>query len=194
MFARDEFDEVVTSDLVLMRRMAQGDRHALATMYDRHAGAAFALARRMLGDAADAEEAVQDAFVALWRHAATFHDGGAAPRTWLFTIVRNRCIDELRRRRGEAARAPDDAPLASLASDLWPEIWKRHCGGVVRGALANLPPDQRDVIELGFYGGLSHSQIAERLGQPLGTIKKRMRSGLKRMRAMLDERYAGSAT
>ncbi len=194
MFSTSELDEVVNDDLVLMRRMASGERNALGTFYERHGGVALAFARRMLDDASDAEEVVQDAFVALWRRAGTFRTGGAAPRAWLLAIVRNRCIDRLRRRRGEAACALEDAQPAAVENELWPEVWKRHCGGVVREALAALPPEQREVIELGFYGGFSHAQIAERLATPLGTIKKRMRSGLKRLRSLLDERYVGSVT
>jgi RNA polymerase sigma-70 factor (ECF subfamily) len=194
MFVPNDLDGIVTDDIVLMRRMAAGERTALGTLYERHAGVAFAFARRMLADADDAEEAVQDAFLALWRRAATFSPGGAAPRAWLLAIVRNRCIDELRRRRGETNQSLEDAQACASENELWPEIWKRHCGDVVRAALAALSPEQREVIELGFYSGLSHSQIAERLDVPLGTIKKRMRSGLKRLRLVLDERYARSAT
>ena len=194
LFSARELDEVVNDDLVLMRGRALGERNALATFYERHGGVALAFARRMLDDASDAEEAVQDAFVSLWRRADTFRAGGAAPRAWLLAIVRNRCIDQLRRRRGEAARSLEDAQPAAVENELWPEVWKRHCGGVVRDALATLPPEQREVIELGFYAGFSHAQIAARLATPLGTIKKRMRSGLRRLRSVLDERYVGSAT
>ena len=116
-----DFDEIGDADLVLMRRMARGERNALSSFYDRHAGVALALARRTLGDAADAEEAVQDAFVSVWRRAATFRPGSAAPRTWLLAIVRNRCIDELRRRRGDQQLSLDDAPPAAVENELWPE-------------------------------------------------------------------------
>jgi RNA polymerase sigma-70 factor (ECF subfamily) len=194
MFVPNELDGIVADDIVLMRRMAAGERNALGTLYERHAGVAFAFARRMLADADDAEEAVQDAFLALWRRAETFRPGGAAPRAWLLAIVRNRCIDQLRRRRGETNQSLEDAQASASVNELWPEIWKRHCGDVVRAALAALSPEQREVIELGFYSGLSHSQIATRLDVPLGTVKKRMRGGLKRLRLALDERYARSAT
>jgi RNA polymerase sigma-70 factor (ECF subfamily) len=187
-------DEDGAADLVLMRRIAEGERTALAALYTRHGGVALAFARRMLQDDHDAEEAVQDAFVAVWRRAGTFRAEASAPRTWLLTIVRNRCIDSLRLRRGDAATAPlDEAQPEAFDNELWPEIWKRHCGAAVRSALGALPPEQREVIELGFYGGYSHSQIAERLALPLGTLKKRMRSGLKRLRNVLDESYSRSA-
>jgi len=189
---RTETGEIGDADLVLIRRVARGDRDALAALYQRHGGSALALARRMLGDGEAAEEVVQDVFVAVWRRAATFRPEASGPRTWLFAIVRNRSIDELRRRSGAPQRALDDAQPPALDNDPWPEIWKRHCGDALRTALAALPAEQREAIELGFYGGLSHSQIAERLGLPLGTVKKRVRSGLKRLRVALDDRFAES--
>lgn len=180
------------SDVALVQHMARGDRAALAPFYERHGGIALAMARRMLGDAEAAEEVVQDAFVALWRRAAEFRPDGAAPRTWLLTVVRNRSIDHLRRSSGFDRLSLDDTQPAGLEADPWPEIWKRHCGDAVRAALRDLPQEQRDVIELGFFGGYSHAQIAERLATPLGTVKKRMRSGLKRMRSSLDDSFAGA--
>jgi RNA polymerase sigma-70 factor (ECF subfamily) len=186
-------DEDGAADLILMRRIADGERNALAELYARHGGVALAFARRTLKDDHDAEEAVQDAFVSVWRRAGTFRSEASAPRTWLLTIVRNRCIDSLRRRRGDVTIAPlDENQPEAFDNELWPEIWKRQCGAAVRSAMGALPPEQREVIELGFYGGLSHSQIAERLALPLGTLKKRMRSGLKRLRDVLDESYSRS--
>jgi len=192
-FALTDTAEAGNADLGLMRRMAAGERQALTSFYERHGGIALAYAKRMLEDADDAEEAVQDAFVAVWRRAASFRAESAAPRTWLLTIVRNRCIDELRRRRGEPLHSLDDMQPAAIENELWPEIWKRHCADAVRVALDRLPAEQRQVIDLGFFGGYSHSQIADRLSIPLGTIKKRMRSGLKSLRLVLDEQYARSA-
>lgn len=171
----------------LMERMARGDRRALDALYARHGGLALALAQRMLGERNAAEDIVQDAFVALWRRASDFDRARCAPRTWLLTIVRNRSIDELRRRALLAKRTAtvEEQPPA-IDDNPWPETWKRTCGTAIRSALAELPPEQREVVELGFYGDLSHAQIATRLGAPLGTVKKRMRSGLKRLRTLLD--------
>jgi RNA polymerase sigma-70 factor (ECF subfamily) len=189
----DEISEIGDADASCMRRMARGESHALSALYQRHGGIALALAERMLGTRDAAEDAVQDAFVSLWRNAATYRPDGAAPRSWLLAIVRNRCIDELRRRAGSAARVPlDDAQPLAIERDPWPEIWKRHCGDALRGAMADLSAEQREVIELGFFSGHSHAQIAERLGAPLGTVKKRMRTGLKRLRLALDSRFAES--
>ncbi len=175
------------ADDELMERMARGDRRALDAFYARHGGLALALAQRMLGERNAAEDIVQDAFVALWRRADGFDRARCAPRTWLLTIVRNRSIDELRRRALAAKRTvPADEQPPALNDNPWPETWKRTCGTAIRSALAELPPEQREVVELGFYGDLSHAQIATRLGAPLGTVKKRMRSGLKRLRTLLD--------
>jgi RNA polymerase sigma-70 factor (ECF subfamily) len=189
----DEVDHLGETDFSLVQRMALGERDALARFHSRHGAVAFAVARRMLDDLEAAEEAVQDAFVAVWRHAAVFRRSAASPRTWLISIVRNRCIDELRRRRGLAHLSLDDVQPIAIENELWPEVWKRHCGAVVRDALEGLPAEQREVIELGFYGGYSHAQIAERLDTPLGTVKKRMRTGLTRLRTVLDERFSRPA-
>jgi RNA polymerase sigma-70 factor (ECF subfamily) len=182
------------ADEILMQRMAGGDRHALGAFYSRYGGLAFALAHRMLGERDAAQDVVQEAFVALWRRAADFDAARCAPRTWLVAIVRNRCIDELRRRASAAKRVTElDAQPAALEYDPWPETWKRACGAAIGGALARLPPEQREVVELGFYSGLSHAQIAARVGAPLGTVKKRMRTGLKRLRAQLDALFYESS-
>ncbi len=177
----------------LMERMARGDRRALDALYAIHGALAFALATRMLGDRSAAEDIVQDAFVALWRRAGDFDATRCAPRTWLLAIVRHRCIDELRRRTSAVKRTSviEEQP-AAIEHDPWPETWKRTCGTAIRNALAELPPEQREVIELVFYGDLSHAQIATRLGAPLGTVKKRMRTGLKRLRALLDTLFTES--
>jgi RNA polymerase sigma-70 factor (ECF subfamily) len=177
-------------DEIFMQLMARGDRRALDAFYARYGGLAIALAQRQLGERGAAEDVVQEAFVALWRGAAHFDPLQCAPRTWLLTIVRNRCIDELRRRAIRAKRATvlEEQP-AALADDPWPETWRRTCGSAIRTALAELPSEQREVVELGFYGNLSHAQISARLGAPLGTVKKRMRTGLKRLRSRLDAFY-----
>jgi RNA polymerase sigma-70 factor (ECF subfamily) len=182
------------TDQIFMQRMADGDRHALDAFYSRYGALAFALAHRMLGERDAAQDAVQEAFVALWRRAGDFDTARCSPRTWLIAIVRNRCIDELRHRAIVAKRMTElDAQPAAPEFDPWPETWKRACGAAIRGALARLPPEQREVIELGFYSGLSHAQIAVRVGAPLGTVKKRMRSGLKRLRAQLDTAFFESS-
>ena len=191
LLTRSSVGDVGDADVVLMRAIARGERSAFAALYDRHAPAALALARRMLGATETAEDIVQDGFLTIWRKAREFRSDAASPRTWLLTIVRNRCIDEVRRRaRAQRSETPSDVQPSAIDDDPWPEIWKRHCGDVVRDALGLLSEEQRTAIELAFFGGLTHSEIAERLDAPLGTVKKRVRSGLQRMRARLDRGYA----
>ena len=180
-------------DAVAIRAMAHGRRDALASLYERHGKLAYAFALRTVGDSAAADEIVQDSFIALWRSAGTYRADRCSPRTWIMTIVRNRSIDELRRRRREPIRgelSPNQP--GTIENDPWPETWKAHCGEAIRGALEGLAPEQRRVVELGFFGGLSHAEIAQRLGAPLGTIKKRMRSGLQRLRVSLHDAYNDS--
>jgi RNA polymerase sigma-70 factor (ECF subfamily) len=180
----------VAADALLMQHIARGDRRALEALYERHGGLALALAQRTLGEPDLAQDVVQEAFVSLWRHASEFDASRCAPRTWLLTIVRNRCIDELRRRSNVEKRTSLlAAQPPAIGDDPWPETWKRTCGAAIARALAELPVEQRQVIELGFYGGLSHAQIADATGAPLGTVKKRMRTGLKRLRLLLDTSY-----
>ena len=178
------------ADVLIMQRLARGDRRALEAFYERHGGLALALAQRTLGERDLAQDAVQEAFLSLWRHAGEFDVTRCAPRTWLLSIVRNRCIDELRRRSSlEKRTSLLAAQPRAIGDDPWPETWKRTCGAAVARALAELPTEQREVVELGFYSGLSHAQIADTTGAPLGTVKKRMRTGLKRLRGLLDTIY-----
>lgn len=186
----DSFED----DTVAMRAMATGRREALAALYARYGGLAYALALRTVGDFGMAEEIVQDAFVALWRNAERYNADRCSPRTWIMTIVRNRAIDALRRRDREPAREAMDASQPGAIDEPWPEYWRSHCSTAIRGALAELAPEQRTVVELGFFGGLSHSEIASHLGAPLGTIKKRMRSGLQRLRISLHGAFTDSVT
>jgi RNA polymerase sigma-70 factor (ECF subfamily) len=192
--ARADSTETAAEDGALMQRIARGDRRALEAFYARHGGLAVALARRMLGEREPAEDAVQDAFVSIWRRAGDFDAARCAARSWLLAIVRNRCIDELRRQATTTKRAAAyvEQPPA-LDDDPWPETWKRTCGIAIAHALAELPPEQREVVELGFYRGLSHAQIALATAAPLGTVKKRMRTGLKRLRTLLDDFYYESS-
>ena len=131
-------------DVAAMQAMARGRRDALAALYERYGALAHALALRAVNDSGIAEEIVQDAFVALWRNAKTYREDRCSPRTWLMTIVRNRAIDELRRRRREPAggSVEFDQPSA-IEDDPWPEYWKAHCASVLRGALERLVGDRR---------------------------------------------------
>ena len=174
-------------DAALLTRVARGDQPAFAALYDRLAGLLLATARRILGDEAEAEDLVHDVFLSIWDKAAAFDPSRGTPVAWALTLVRNRAIDRLRSRvrRGEllAASAPSDLGYhepaggdAPLAADL------AERGALVRAALFDLPSEQRRALELAFFSGLTHEQIARRLDSPLGTIKARIRRGLLALR------------
>lgn len=161
--ARDDLmDPALLSDEAVLALVSRGDEAALGVLYDRFGRPAYRLALRILRDPALAEDAVQDAFLAVWRTATTYRPDRAKASTWLLTLVHRRAVDLVRR-----------------------EERRR-----VQAALARLAPDQREALELAYYGGLSQSEIAERLGVPLGTVKSRMFSGLARLRDSLGSDIA----
>ncbi len=191
--------DVVTPDRVLVQRMQAGDERALAELYDRHGATAYALATAIVREAADAEEVVADAFGQVWRTAGQFDPGRGSVVAWLATITRTRALD-LVRARGRRARALDRAargnpegiatPLAPVeGADRGAE--RAEARVLVARALATLPEPQRIVLELGYFGGLTQSQIASELGEPLGTVKTRMRAALEKLRAVLAPQLAG---
>ena len=175
------------ADEALMVRVCGQDADALAALYDRQHRAAFALALRILNDVGQAEDVVQESFLAVWRHAAGYDPAKGRLRTWLLTIVDHRAINQLRRR-------PTPGQLAVLDEglhDSWqPEVWRVAFDNIrqqdIRGALAELPAEQRTAVELAFFGGLSHSEIAERLGVPLGTVKSRIRLAFRKLQSFLE--------
>jgi len=189
----------VTPDRVLVQRLQAGDERALAELYDRHGGTAYALATAIVREAADAEEVVADAFAQVWRTAGQFDPGRGSVAAWLATITRTRALD-LVRARGRRARALDRAALGNpegVATPLAPVegadrgAERAEARVLVARALATLPEPQRIVLELGYFGGLSQSQIASELGEPLGTVKTRMRTALEKLRAVLAPQLAG---
>jgi RNA polymerase sigma-70 factor, ECF subfamily len=174
-----------SSDDELVGRIARGDEQALAELYDRYGRPAYRLAVRILRDAALAEDAVQDAFLAAWRTAAGFDPRRGSAATWLMTLVHRRTVDVVRREDRRRAGVLDDAPVASGdATDDAAEL--REQRRAVQSALAQLGAAEREALELAYYGGLSQSEIAERLGVPLGTVKSRMFTGLGRLRDLLE--------
>ena len=174
------------TDEELLSAIARGDEQALAALYDRYGRIAYGLALRVLRDQALAHDAVQDAFLAAWRTAAGFEPARGNARAWLLTLVHRRAVDLVRREERRRGDPLDDAPLASGdATDEAAEI--RDERRRVQAALAQLTPDQREALELAYYGGLSQSELAERLGVPLGTVKSRMFAGLGRLRDLLAE-------
>lgn len=175
-------------DADLVRAMAGGDGHALAATYDRYGRLVHSLALRIVGDAAEAEDVVQDVFLQAWQQAGRFEASRGSVPAWLLAMARSRAIDRLRARqsRPEGHRADQDFELAADAG-LLPDrhaIDVQHAGRV-REALHQLPGLQRVAIELAYFEGLTHAEIAARLEQPLGTVKTRIRTGLLRLRATL---------
>lgn len=177
------------SDEALVALVARADDDALAELYDRYAALAFGLARRVLRDAQLAEDAVQETFVAVWRSAARFSAQRSSARAWILMLTHRRSIDLVRsneRRRTE--HLPDEYDTADTTS---PEpgdlVWLRLQRERVTRVLSLLPDQQRETIELAYFGGFTQSELADRLGQPLGTIKSRMHSGLSRLRELLDD-------
>lgn len=176
------------SDEALVALVARGDEGALAELYDRVSRIAYGLALRVLRDERHAEDAVQEAFLQVWRSAATFRAERAKASTWILTLVHRRAVDLVRReeRRQTDPMLDDDAAGAST-EDTEEAAWLRFERERVQAALKQLPDVQREALELAYYGGFSQSELAERLGVPLGTIKSRMFAGLSRLRDLLDD-------
>ena len=179
-------DHAHLSDEALVALVARSDEPALAELYDRVGGIAYGLAYRILRDEALAEDAVQEAFLGLWRSAGSFLPERAKASTWILTLVHRRAVDLVRREERRRAEPLDDAPEAATES-AEDSAWLRFERERVQEAMAQLPDQQREAIELAYYGGFTQSELAERLGQPLGTIKSRMFSGLSRLRELLDD-------
>lgn len=170
-------------DLSCVRRMQGGDARALEELYDRHTPLLYALAMRMLGRAADAEDVVQEIWVQAWKRADSFDSARGSVGAWLVTMTRSRAIDRLRARaaRGRAEAAPDLVPVGEAEAPA-ERAEQRQLAERMRAALEALPPQHRQVLELAYFSGLSQSEIAERVGAPLGTVKSWTRQALARMR------------
>jgi RNA polymerase sigma-70 factor, ECF subfamily len=178
------------ADEELMALVDAGETRAFEVIFDRHAGAAYSLALRMCGRRALAEDIVQEAFLSLWRSGSGYDRARGSVRSWVLSAVHNRAVDALRRAGAKAGRDVSDEGIAERlvareATDA--EVERREESRRVRSALDVLPSDQRQVIELAYFGGLSHSQIAEMLELPPGTVKGRMRLGLTKLRVALGE-------
>lgn len=182
------------ADEELMPWIGRKDAEAFAVFYDRHGGAAYSLAYRILGERAAAEDCVQEAFISIWRSGGRFDPTRGSVRSWTLSIVRNRAIDALRSRAGKAPKLTfdDEEILESRPADeLTEEEAMRHeTATEVRGALSQLPEAQSAVIQLAYFGGFSQSEIASMLNLPLGTVKGRMRLGLEKIRGELAEGLA----
>ena len=176
-------------DLHLMGRVAAGDREAFAELYDRHAPVLLGFLTRMLRRRETAEEILQEAFVKAWRQAGRYRPERGVPRAWLLTLARSSAIDRIRssqarsRREGDWTRAERGAPAEPVGTS---QLEADETSGSVAAALEHLPSEQRRCIELAFFDGLTHRQVAERLEQPLGTVKSRILLGMKRLRLTLQ--------
>jgi RNA polymerase sigma-70 factor (ECF subfamily) len=176
------------ADEDLMQLVAKGDPRAFETVYDRHSGAAFSLAYRMVGKRATAEDVVQEAFLNLWRSGARYERTRGSVRTWMLGIVHHRAIDALRRATVHDRRRTGDEGIAErleAKERTEVEVARRDEARHVRAAMDTLPAEQCQVIELAYFGGFSQSEIAEMLEAPLGTVKGRMRLGLEKLRGAL---------
>jgi RNA polymerase sigma-70 factor (ECF subfamily) len=182
------------ADEELMPLIGEKDPEAFEVFYDRHGGVAYSLAYRIVGEKTAAEDVTQEAFISLWRSGARFDSTRGSVRSWMLSIVRNRAIDALRSKAGKAPKLTFDdeaileqRPAEELTEE---EALRRETADEVRGAIGQLPTDQSRVIELAYFGGFSHSEIAQMLGVPLGTVKGRMRLGLEKIRGELAEGLA----
>ena len=174
------------SDEALVLLAARSEASALAELYDRYGRTAYGLALRVLRDSALAEDAVQEAFLTLWRSAPRFVPERGKASTWILTLVHRRAVDAVRReqrRRTDSLEGSAEPSVGGADEDAWLRLQRER----VQSALRSLPDAQREALELAYYGGFSQSELAERLGQPLGTIKSRMFAGLSRMRELLGE-------
>ena len=181
------------ADEDLMRLVQRGDARAFEAVYDRHGPAAFSLAYRIAGNRAAAEDIVQEAFLSVWRSAVRYEPERGNLRSWLLSVVHNRAIDWLRRSVQQERRRADAEGLEerSAAPELTDaEAFRRDEAQAVRAVMERLPADQLRVVELAYFGGFTHTQIAEMLDMPLGTVKGRMRLALDKMRDGLAEAMA----
>ena len=175
------------SDEALVALVARADEEALAELYDRFGRVAYGLALRIVRDPSLAEDAVQEGFLTVWRSASRFVAERAKASTWILTLVHRRAVDLVRREQPRRAEPLAAAPQPTV-EDTEEQAWLHLQRDRVQEALHRLPDKQREALELAYYGGFTQSELADRLGEPLGTIKSRMFSGLARLRELLTER------
>ena len=167
-------------EMRLVARVRAGDQQALAELYDRYSSVVYAVALRVLQDAAAAEDVLQDIFLRLWRNPDAFDASRGSLAAWLAVIARHRSIDRLRQRRPET---DIEKCVITSSADLRDQTERSLVIEKVRSALGEMNPDQRKALEMAFFQGLTHVEIAEKTGEPLGTIKTRIRSALRQLRA-----------
>lgn len=174
-------------DAALVERVAQGDKDALRELYERFGSILFGMSFRVLGDRQAAEECTQDTLLAVWRRAGAYDPRQASVGTWMIAIARNRAVDLLRRRAARPSDPHAEIERADEAPDVADSVAADETSRLVAAALAELPEPQREVLVLSYFQGLSHSEIAERLALPLGTVKGRTRLALDRLRAVVPK-------
>ncbi|MFV2063648.1 MAG: sigma-70 family RNA polymerase sigma factor [Chloroflexota bacterium] len=176
------------ADEELLSRAADGAQEVMAILFDRYQGSMYALALRISRDPALAQDAVQDAFLGIWRNASRFDAERASARSWMLAIAHHRAVDAVRRRRPVASldTAASSLPLALIVPDIWTEVRQRLDAAEVREALGRIPQVQREAIELAYFGGLTQREIAGHTDTPIGTVKSRVRLGLLALRAELE--------
>lgn len=178
----------------LIIQVARGDREAFGRFYDRYASLVFTFALRLLRVRSEAEDLLQEVFLQAWRQAATFNPERGSPEAWVITITRSRAIDKLRsmRRREKEVPSGERMDATGAGGRVESGAARSEARVAVQDALAGLPEAQRQVLELAYFDGLTQSEIAARLGEPLGTVKTRMRAGLERLRALMAATVGGA--
>ncbi len=189
-FEQDFLKDEIPNDFELMRGVAQGDRQAFAQFYDRYSTLLYSTAVRVLNDAKEAEDVLQEVFLQIWDRARQYDAAVGKPLNWAITLTRNKAIDRLRATRRRFRLADDAAgqtvEISGTQKAPVDEISGGEQSAMVRSAVGGLPADQRKAIELAFFGGLTQQEISESLGEPLGTIKARIRRGLMKLRSSLE--------
>jgi len=181
-----------SEDIALIRRMAEADREAFGRFYDRFAPLVFTFAMRLLRARSEAEDLLQEVFLQVWRQAGSYSRDRGSPEAWLITITRSRGIDRLRsiRRRDKDFVSIEEPGGAEAGRELKREEGETEARLMVAGPLARLPQAQQRVLEMAYFDGFTQAEIAARLGEPLGTVKTRMRDGLERLRGLLGAKAA----
>jgi RNA polymerase sigma-70 factor (ECF subfamily) len=181
------------NDAQLIERMASRDEQALAELYDRYGSLAFAVAYRILDDRGIAQDAVQEAFLSIWKRAASFDSVRGSARAWLLTVVRNAAIDHKRgrHRHRDEEELIDDYAYRLTAGDIWEDVAARLDRETIRQALQKLPISQRKTLEMAYFGGMTQTEIAAQTGEPLGTVKSRARLGLRHLESLLRREVSG---
>lgn len=167
--------QAMSSDLAAVTAVKAGDQSAMAQLYDRYSSIVYAVALRVLGDTGAAEDILQEVFLQLWRNPSAFDSARGTLAAWLAVITRNRAIDALRKRKPET---DIEDVIISVAPDLASDADRTRVAAKIRGVLSSMSPPQRSALEMAYFEGLSHSEIADKTGEPLGTIKTRIRAGL----------------